>query len=74
MYECKTSAEMDQTIWNTKHVKGVIATAVVGAKMGKLMRHLRKAIYNLTQHFYNLKQVKTPVVIQQNESDNTLRS
>lgn len=47
--------------------EGSCGTATVGAKSGKLMQHLRKEIYNLKQHFYKLKQVKTPVFIQKNE-------
>lgn len=54
-----------------KHVNRVYTTMTVGAKMGKLMQRLGNTLYNLKKHFYNLKQVKTLVVIQINKWNNT---
>jgi len=41
-----------------KNVRRVFATMTIGAKTGKVMRHLGNEIYNLKQHFYKLEKVK----------------
>jgi len=47
--------------------EGSHCMAAIGEKSRKLMQNSGKAMYNLKQHFYKLKQVKMPVVIQKNE-------
>lgn len=54
------------------HVTRVTATATIGAKTEKLMQHMGKEIYNLKQQFYKIKQVKVPVIVQQNDWNKTL--
>ena len=50
-----------------KLTKRVVATMTVSAKTGLCVRCLGKAMKNLKQHFYKLKQIKTPAVIHNNE-------
>ena len=48
-----------------------IATMTVSTKIGLRMRHLGKEVKKLKQHFYKLKKIKTPLVVQQNGKNNT---